>query len=152
MTSGKIIDVGTGPGYLPFEIAKRSQSLEIIGIDISSKMVEIANKNAENFGLSERVKFQIGDVANLPFEDKSFEFVVSTLSFHHWSKPRESLNETHLVLKENGEAWIYGAREDTTKEVNEEFRKQYGWFLSFLFLHIVRAHSSVKLKEVEEIL
>jgi ubiquinone/menaquinone biosynthesis C-methylase UbiE len=152
ISSGKILDVGTGPGYLPLEIAKRAPSLEIIGIDISHAMVKIANRNAKDRGFSDHVKFQIGNAANLPFEDGYFDFVISTLSFHHWLKPIECLNEIYRVLKENGEAWIYDVRRDTPKEVNAQLRDKYGWFLSFWFLNIVRAHSSVKLKDVEKIL
>lgn len=73
ISSGRILDVGTGPGYLLFEIAKRSKNLEIIGIDISPAMVKIASRGAEKLGLSERVRFQIGNVANLPFDDGYFD-------------------------------------------------------------------------------
>jgi len=149
---GRILDVGTGPGYLPLEIAKRSHDLEVIGIDISPDMVKIARRNAEILGLSRRVKFQIGSAASLPFGDRYFDFVVSTLSLHHWFRPVECIGEIHRVLKENGEAWIYDARRDTSKEVNAQIRRKYGWFLSFIFLNIVRAHSSLTLGEVEEIL
>jgi len=152
ISSGKILDVGTGPGYLPLEIAKRAANLEIVGIDISPVMVKIAKRNAKDRGFSERVKFQIGNAANLPFDDGYFDFVISTLSFHHWLKPIECLNEIYRVLKENGEAWIYDVRRDTPKEVNAKLRDKYGWFLSFLFLNIVRAHSSVRRRDAEEIL
>jgi len=40
---GRILNVGTGPGYLPLEIAKRTPSLEITGIDISLATVKLAN-------------------------------------------------------------------------------------------------------------
>lgn len=153
IASGRILDAGTGPGYLPVEIVKRAPGLEIIGIDISPAMVEIARKNAENKGLSDRsVRFQRADAANLPFEDGYFDLVVSTLSLHHWLRPKECIKEMHRVLKEKGEAWIYDIRRDTTKEINAEVRSRYGWFLSFLFLNIVRAHSSVTLRAIEEIL
>lgn len=152
ISSGRILDVGTGPGYLPLEIAKRSQSLEIIGIDISSAMVKIASRNAENMGFSGRVMFQLGNAASLPFEDGHFDFVVSTVSLHHWLRPAECLKEIYRVLKDNGEAWIYDIRRDTPEEVNAQVRRKYGWFLSFLFLKIVRAHSSVTLRGIEEIL
>lgn len=149
---GRILDVGTGPGYLPFEIAKKSRSIEIIGIDISTAMVKIASRNAENMGFSERVRFQFGNAASIPFEDEYFDFVVSTVSFHHWSNPIECIKEIYRVLKANGEAWIYDIRRDTTKDVNAQVRNKYGWFLSFLFLNIVRTHSSVIMREVEEII
>ncbi len=152
ISSGRILDVGTGPGYLPLEIAKKSQSLEITGIDISPTMVKIASRNVENMGLSGCVRFQFGNAASLPFEDGYFDFVVSTASLHHWLRPIECIKEIYRVLKDNGEAWIYDIRRDTTKDVNAQVRRKYGWFLSFIFLNIVRAHSSMTLRKVEEIL
>jgi ubiquinone/menaquinone biosynthesis C-methylase UbiE len=152
LRSGRVLDVGTGPAYLPVEIAKRAPNLEIVGIDLSPAMVAIATKNAEKRGVFDRVRVQRANAANLPFEDGYFDLVVSTLSLHHWLKPSECLKEINRVLKENGEAWIYDARRDTTKEVNAQFRKRYGWFLAFLFLNLVRAHSSITVREIDEIL
>jgi ubiquinone/menaquinone biosynthesis C-methylase UbiE len=152
LRSGRILDVGTGPGYLPVEIAKRAPNLELVGIDLSPAMVAIATKNAEKRGVSARVRVQRANAADLPFEDGYFDLVVSTLSLHHWLKPSECLKEINRVLNENGEAWIYDARRDTTKEVNAQFRERYGWLLAFVFLNLVRAHSSITAREIDEIL
>jgi len=152
ISSGRVLDIGTGPGYVPFEIAKRASGLEITGIDLSPKMVEIAGKNAVDLGFSNRVKFQVANAGDLPFPDGYFDLVISTLSLHHWSNPPAYLKEICRVLKKNGEVYIYDLRKDTAREVNTQVKKKYGWFLSFLFLNIVRAHSSMTLKNAEEIL
>lgn len=152
VSSGRILDVGTGPGLLPVEIAMKSGGAQIFGIDLSPRMVQIAKKNAQEHGVSERVNFRIANAASLPFENDYFDFVISTLSFHHWSKPEECLKEIHRVLKKGGMAFIYDLRQDTTKEVDEQVRKKYGLALSFFFLVIVRSHSSISLKEANEIL
>jgi ubiquinone/menaquinone biosynthesis C-methylase UbiE len=152
ISSGRILDLGTGPGYLPIEIAKNAPSLEVFGIDLSSGMIDIANKNASDLGLSNRVKFQVANVSNLPFDDGFFDLIISTLSFHHWLDPLACFKEIHRVLKKNGEVHIYDLRRDTSKEVNGEVKKRYGWFLAFLFLAIVRAHSSITLKQAVEVL
>jgi ubiquinone/menaquinone biosynthesis C-methylase UbiE len=152
ISSGKMLDIGTGPGYLPLEIAKCTTDLKIIGIDLSPGMIKIANKNAKDRRLSYRVSFQVANAANLPFENEYFDLVISTLSFHHWLKPIECIKEIFRVLKENGEAWIYEIRKDTSKEVNAQLREKYGWFLSFWFLNIVRAHSSMSKSEIEKLL
>jgi methylase of polypeptide subunit release factors len=55
LRQGRILDVGTGPGYLPIEIARSIPGVEVVGIDVSSDMVEMARKNAERAGLSGRV-------------------------------------------------------------------------------------------------
>jgi SAM-dependent methyltransferase len=44
VSSGLIIDIGTGPGYLPFEITWLAPDLEIIGIDISPAMVKMLKR------------------------------------------------------------------------------------------------------------
>jgi len=152
LSSGRILDIGTGPGYLPIEIARRSSAFEIVGIDLSPRMVEIANNNAQGAGLSGRIKFKLANAGSLPFEDGYFDLIVSTLSLHHWSDPARCINEIYRVLKKNGEAYIYDLRRDTPEEVNASFRTRYGWFLSFLFLKIVRLHSSITLKEAEKLL
>jgi ubiquinone/menaquinone biosynthesis C-methylase UbiE len=152
ISSGAILDVGTGPGYLPLEIAKRNINLEIIGIDLSSGMVKIATANAEKSGVSDRVKFQVANAASLPFKEGRFDLVISSLSLHHWRNPPAYIKEIHRVLKPHGRAFIYDIRRDTSKEINAKIHRQYGWFLSFLFLKIVRAHSSITLKEAQGIL
>ena len=152
ISSGRVLDLGTGPGYLPFAMAKIAPGLKIVGIDLSSGMIDMAKKKAQELGISNRVTFEGANAASLPFEDGSFDFVVSTLSMHHWHDPRECFKEIYRVLKNNGEANIFDLRRDTTEEVNAEIRKKYGWFLSFLLLKFVRAHSSMTLKQAEDIL
>jgi ubiquinone/menaquinone biosynthesis C-methylase UbiE len=152
ISAGRILDIGTGPGYLPLEIGRKSQGLEIKAIDISAAMVEIARRNSQEMGLSGRVEFLLGSAENIPFEPGYFDLVVSTGSFHHWANPEKCLAEIHRVLKNGGEAWIYDPSRDVSKEVRIEIRNKYGWFLSSLFLGVVRLHSSVSAKGVEKLL
>jgi ubiquinone/menaquinone biosynthesis C-methylase UbiE len=152
ISSGLIIDIGTGPGYLPFEIAWLAPDQEIIGIDISPAMVKVARENAEERGLSDRVTFQVASAGDLPFDEDHIDLAVSTLSLHHWSHPAQYIAEIHRVLKNGGEAWIYDFRKDVPKEVKAQLRSRYGWWLSFVVHYIVRAHSSMKKNDAEKIL
>ena len=45
------------------------------------------------------ISFQVADVADLPFDDRSVDLVVSTLSMHHWADPAAGLRETVRVLR-----------------------------------------------------
>ncbi len=152
ISTGKMLDAGTGPGYLPFAIAKRVPGVEIVGIDLSSGMVDVANKKSEKLGLANRVTFKTANVGNLPFENESFDMVISSLSLHHWAKPVEYIKEIHRVLKKGGQAYIYDIWKDTPKEIEEQVRRRYGWFLGFIFLTVVRSHSSMTFKEAQDIL
>ncbi len=151
ISSGRVLDVGTGPGFLPVEIAKKVPEIEVIGIDISGGMVKIANKSAEKMGFSGRVRFIEASASSMPFEDEYFDLVVSTFSLHHWAEPEECLKEIVRVLKKGGEAWIYDIRRDVPLEANSQFRKKYGFFF-YILLQLIKIHSSVSMKKVESIL
>jgi len=105
--SGKILEVGSGPGRLAVRLAREAPDITLTGVDISEAMVERASHRAAKAGLSERVRFEVGDVGALPFADGEFDGVVSTLSLHHWPDPARGLAEIHRLLKPGGEARIY---------------------------------------------
>ena len=107
LKEGIILDVGTGPGYLPIEITKQSSSIKVVGIDLSRKLIHTAQVNASRAGLSNRLDFEIGNAAKLRFEDEFFDMVISTGMFHSLRHPEKVLREICRVLKKGGEALIY---------------------------------------------
>jgi SAM-dependent methyltransferase len=104
---GKVLEVGSGPGRLAVRLAREAPSMTLTGVDISEAMVERAARRAAGAGLSERVRFEVGDVGALTLPDGEFDGVVSTLSLHHWPNPVKGLAEIHRVLKPGEEARIY---------------------------------------------
>lgn len=105
--TGLILEVGSGPGRLAVRLSQAAPSLTLIVLDISSDMVKRATSRVTQAGLADRVRFEEGDVAALPFPDRHFDGVVSTLALHHWADPARGLAEIFRVLKPSGEAWIY---------------------------------------------
>jgi len=154
LRQGKILDVGTGLGYLLIEIARLIPDVEIVGIDISSGMVKIARRNTEKAGLSRRVKFMVKDANKMSFEDSSFDLIVSTGSLHHWKKPLHVINEVHRVLKDGGKAWIYDLRRDVSEDiiVKKLGEYKYGRIKSLILYNIIKLHSSLTLNEVLNVL
>jgi ubiquinone/menaquinone biosynthesis C-methylase UbiE len=111
----RILDVGSGPGYLPLNIARRTKDVRIIGVDIDEKMVNKARENAKEFKVSpKRVYFGVGNAERLPVYENEFDFAVSTEVFHHVKDPVKMLNQIHRALKPGAKAWIY----DTTSDVS----------------------------------
>mgnify|MGYP001072125842 CR=1 FL=1 len=102
-----------GLGYLVAEIAKSFPQLSIIGVDISEEMRQKATKNLFSLGLAEKVSFRQGDIQEFPFENNSLDFVVSTLSLHHWLEPKQALEEINRVLKPRGQFLIFDLRRDS---------------------------------------
>lgn len=152
LAQGRILDVGTGPGYLPLEIARLIEGAEVVGIDISADMVRIARKNARKEGLEGRVRFEVEDANSMSYNNSSFDLVVSTASFHHWSKPVRVLNEIHRVLKQGCEAWIFDLRKDAPAEDREKLKQRYGRLAGWLVYRAVTAHSSITREELEKVL
>ncbi len=116
---GLVLDVGTGPGYLPIEIAKMAPRIIVIGIDSSKAMVRIAQTNAEKEGLSDRVRFVRCDGNRLYFEDDSYDLVLSTGSLHAWKDPVLVIDECFRVLKPGSEAWFLDPAQIITPEALE---------------------------------
>jgi ubiquinone/menaquinone biosynthesis C-methylase UbiE len=102
---GAVLDVGTGPGVLLVELAARRPDLRLTGVDLSADMVAAATRNLAPFG--ERARAQVADVTSLPFPDRSFDLIVSSLSLHHWDYPEAAVPELARVLRPGGQVRIY---------------------------------------------
>ena len=126
LREGTILDLGTGPGYLPIEIAKKSPSIKIDGIDLGRKLIAMARANAIKAGVSDRVTFEIGNAGELRFEDGSYDMVLSTGMLHMLNDPVGVLRECYRVLKPGGEAWIY----DPARVASDIDKKAYSASLS----------------------
>ena len=140
--SGVILDLGTGPGYLPLEIVRRASDINVVGVDLSRKLIQMAQANATKTPYSHQLRFEVGNAARLHFDSASFEMVISTGMLHSLKNPVAVLNEIHRVLKKGGNAWIYdpaniAAFIDTRKwKASLNFRERsFLWFFKLIGLH-----------------
>ncbi|WP_326828995.1 class I SAM-dependent methyltransferase [Streptosporangium sp. NBC_01810] len=106
----RVLDVGTGPGRVPLAIARALPGLRVEGLDLSAEMIDRARRNAAEAGLTGRVDFTVGDVADLPYPDGDFDLIVSSMSQHHWPDVATGLRELRRVLRPGGRIWIYDFR------------------------------------------
>jgi ubiquinone/menaquinone biosynthesis C-methylase UbiE len=106
----RILDVGTGPGLLPLQIATACPELRIDAVDLSPQMIDRAQASAAGREQTDRVTFAVGDVARLHFPDATFDLVVSSASQHHLADPTAGLHEVNRVLRPGAQAWIYDFR------------------------------------------
>ncbi|HEY8473121.1 MAG TPA: class I SAM-dependent methyltransferase [Natronosporangium sp.] len=104
-TGGAVLDVGTGPGVLLVELARRRPDLRLSGVDRSADMITAASRNLAQFG--DRASARVADVADLPFPDGSFDLITSSLSLHHWDDPAAAGRELARVLRPGGQLVIY---------------------------------------------
>jgi len=71
-----ILDVGCGAGQTPCYIAKR-HGCRVVGVDINERMVERSRERAEKEGVSDMVEFRVADAQDLPFQDDTFDAVIT---------------------------------------------------------------------------
>jgi len=105
-----VLEIGSGPGELALEIARRLPGGEVVGIDLAEAMIDRAVERARAERLDGRVRFILADGATLPLADGSFDVAVSTLSLHHWADPAIVFAEIARVLRPGGVALIYDLR------------------------------------------
>jgi ubiquinone/menaquinone biosynthesis C-methylase UbiE len=153
----RILDLGTGPGYLLIEIAKRVHNFQIDGIDPLLKLIKIARKNAIKAGVGDRIHFEVGDANKLRFKENSYDMIVSTGAFHELKNPAKVLNECYRVLKSGGEVFIHdparvSAGVDTKKWIDSlNFLEKITYRLFSLFRKF-KPPQTYSQKEAEEMI
>jgi ubiquinone/menaquinone biosynthesis C-methylase UbiE len=99
---GRILDAGCGAGEVLIELAHAFPKAKLVGVDLSQPLLDAARSSAQHAGLSDRVTFEKGDVQAMPFEDGSFDVVISLNMLHYVDYPVAMLNEIERVLAPGG--------------------------------------------------
>jgi ubiquinone/menaquinone biosynthesis C-methylase UbiE len=96
LSSGRLLDIGTGTGRLLELLGQGRPGLALFGLDRSAGMLSVARQARAQLNLVR------GAAETLPFPNESFDIVTTTLSFHHWSNQPEALSEVRRVLRPGG--------------------------------------------------
>ena len=119
----KVLDIGSGPGELSMQIVQRLNAGGFLyGIDLSSKMIQLARETASKSGYSNTF-FQVGDALNMEFEDNTFDIVVSSNAFPWVPNRNRFLQEVLRVLKPGGRFGLVALSNKCYKEFTEAFKK-----------------------------
>ena len=99
--AGKLLEVPVGTGVLTMPVYRGLPSADITCLDYSPDMMSAARARAERMGIG-NVRFIQGDVGALPFDDGSFDVVLSLNGFHAFPDKEAAYRETYHVLKPGG--------------------------------------------------
>ncbi|MFD1674348.1 class I SAM-dependent methyltransferase [Alicyclobacillus fodiniaquatilis] len=77
-----VLDIGAGAGHTALAFAPHVQFC--YGVDVTEEMVQVANQFAADKGVR-NAQFQVGDVAELPYDDASFDIVTCRFAAHHFT-------------------------------------------------------------------
>ncbi|MDP8923625.1 MAG: class I SAM-dependent methyltransferase [Chloroflexota bacterium] len=109
----RLLDCGCGPGSITVGLAEAAAPGEVIGLDLQPAQIERARLLAAERGVL-NVRFEVGDVSQLPFPDASFDAAFAHTLLLHVRDRVGALREIRRVLKPGGVVGVvdddHGAR------------------------------------------
>lgn len=96
-----ILDIATGTGDLAINMVKTGAE-KIIGLDISSGMLEVGKKKVLEKKLDHIIDMVVGDSENLPFEENTFDAITVAFGVRNFENLDKGLSEIYRVLKPSG--------------------------------------------------
>jgi len=142
-----ILDAGCGTGNF-LKILSENKTLKLYGIDISSKMLEIAKKKLRN-----RAKLSLIPAEKINYKNK-FDYIFSTEAFHHFSGQEKAMKNFDLALKKKGQLiivdlnfgrilnWIFHKIETGNNKMNSK-KEFYKLFKKYGFKNIKQKRVSL---------
>jgi arsenite methyltransferase len=115
----RVLDLGCGRGAVLLMAAQRLTTGRAVGVDLwrtvdqSGNAAEATRRNAVAEGVADRVELHTGDMTALPFEDNSFDVIVSSLAIHNIRGRvgrEKAINEAARVLRPGGRLMIADIR------------------------------------------
>ena len=101
----RVLDVGAGPGHQAFEMSSIvGASGRIDGVDPAESAIEIARRRCSDL---RNVRFHLGQASELPFDEATFDAVMSSQVFEYLDDIASGLAEKHRVLKSGGRVLVH---------------------------------------------
>ena len=113
-SNSSVLDVGAGKGFMLYDFTQIIPGIKVKGIDISSYAIENAKEEVKEH-------LMVGDARELPFEDNSFDAVISINTVHNLEKGdlATALLEIQRVSKNHCYITVDAYRNDEEKELME---------------------------------
>ncbi|GAB6189924.1 hypothetical protein JCM30566_16660 [Marinitoga arctica] len=127
-----LLDVAAGSGFFTEKIIEKQKKIKPYAIDITPSMLDILkNKNINSiWGIAERISDSISffnEYYNLDYPIK-YDFIMSTLAFHHFTDPKKVLKSMHDVKKKNGKIVIIDILKHEYNDILDDMKDTHSGF------------------------
>ena len=95
----RVLDIGTGSGEILPIIAEKAPNAEIVGVDISKRMLDVAAERTKNYG---NIELRREDVSALSFPDNHFDSAIASFAMTTFPDPKSALEEAARVVRPGG--------------------------------------------------
>jgi len=123
-----MLDVATGTGDFAFEAIKILKPEKIIGVDISTGMLDVARKKIAGRNLQHTFTLQTGDSEGLHFEDNHFDAITVAFGVRNYENLEKGLSDMLRVLKPGGKIVIL----EFSKPVVFPVKQAYNFYFKHL--------------------
>lgn len=102
VSSGMILDINSNLGLVPMKILWKREDFLAMGVYRTRTMADRTRETALEWGLEERMFFQVGEPSRFRFKDGYFDMVISDGVLHQWADPTPLLREIRRITKPRG--------------------------------------------------
>tara|TARA_Y100000994_G_scaffold241016_1_gene236368 strand:+ start:1929 stop:2648 length:720 start_codon:yes stop_codon:yes gene_type:complete len=127
----KILDIATGTADLAIMAAKYTNA-QIIGIDISKKMLNVGGQKIKQHKLSNRISLELADAEKLPFKNKSFQAITAGFGVRNFENIEVGLSEMYRVLDKDGVLIILEPSKPSKFPIKQLYNIYFTYILPFL--------------------
>ncbi len=124
-----VLDIGCGTGLLSLKFLQAA-NCTVSCIDLAHDMLNICKNRLGELNLASRVTIKQGDIADLEFEDSTFDIVASTVTLHHLKDKQPAINKIYRILKPKGRFVLGDLDVDTSGDLKDVERLRH--ILDFL--------------------
>ncbi|MGK0324995.1 MAG: demethylmenaquinone methyltransferase/2-methoxy-6-polyprenyl-1,4-benzoquinol methylase [Polaribacter sp.] len=135
----QILDIATGTGDLVLMMASLNPD-RIVGLDISSGMLEVGKRKIEKAKLSNKIEMIVGDSEEIPFNENSFDAITVSFGVRNFANLDKGIKEIARVLKPTGVLVIL----ETSNPTKFPFKQGYKFYTNFILPIIGKIFSKDK--------
>lgn len=152
-----VLDLGSGAGFDCFLASEKvGPEGKVIGVDMTDQMIKKARENAQKGGYR-NVEFRLGEIENLPVEDKSIDIVISNCVINLSPDKDQVFSEAYRVLKPGGSLMISDIV--LTQELPASIKHNISAYVSCVsgaiikddYLELIKKSGFIDIKVLEEI-
>lgn len=120
----RILDVATGTGDLAIAMARRIRGVQVLGVDLSEQMLDVAREKITRRGLDDRIVLDRGDAEHLEIGDAVVDVATVAFGVRNFENLEAGLRELARVVKPGGRVVIL----EFSLPGNLLFRRLYEWY------------------------
>lgn len=127
-----ILDVATGTADVAISTANIIQPESIVGIDISSEMLEVGKKKISQMGLDQTISLKLGDSEAIEFGDDTFDAATVAFGVRNFENLEKGLSEMLRVVKKGGTVLILEFSKPSVFPFKQIFQFYFKFILPFI--------------------